>query len=482
MQQLTTVYLTRTEYESITPDAATLYNVDDSGVVTQYLGSVQVDAASLTPELAASLVSTVSGFADVAGAASTSAKAAQIAAETAVGAVASDAEGAAQARDAAVAAAASVTQQKGLAGGIAPLDSSAKVPLANLPELGTSTDVQLNGTSITVDGVANIVTGQANGIAPLDASSKVPTANLPGVPLTGTTDPTTATAGTAGQLYVNTATPKLFVCYGNDGTDAEPSYIWKSYIPTSDKGAANGVCNLNASSKVPVARLNTNANYGIIGELEQLRLSLISNAGVDNRSDTNNRKAITPSVLDYAVRSVSPNVTTIPAATTAYSLLDASATTNSHSWNYRHAPTSAPTYTLPAVTSNPLVREIVLEVTFTGYVRSSDDDSGSAYAWKNGTSLLYTDTTTPTAGTTVAYTDTALTTSAGTIAAYDPTASAISLVASCEFVDSGGTAIVPRPMSGTISAGTIVQYLCEWSAGAGAWIIYPLVVREGVNS
>ena len=57
-----------------------------------------------------------------------------------------------------------------------------------------------------------------------------------------------------------------------------------------------------------------------------------------------------------------PNVTVIPSATTAYTLLDASATTNSHSCKYRHAPTSAPTYTLPDVTDDTVDHEITLDV------------------------------------------------------------------------------------------------------------------------
>lgn len=87
-----------------------------------------------------------------------------------------------------------------------------------------------------------------------------------------------------------------------------------------------------------------------------------TNAQIDSRSASQD---IRPSNLEYAVRSVMPNVTTIPAATTAYTLLDASATTNNHSAHYTHAPTGIPTYTLPAVTNAAIAHEILLDVDFT---------------------------------------------------------------------------------------------------------------------
>lgn len=93
---------------------------------------------------------------------------------------------------------------------------------------------------------------------------------------------------------------------------------------------------------------------------------------------SSNWGAITPDNLNYAVRSVLPNVTTIPAATTAYTLLDASATTNSHSAHYTHAPTGIPTYTLPAVTNTTIAHEILLDVDFTTVQACGFVDSQSA--------------------------------------------------------------------------------------------------------
>ena len=145
------------------------------------------------------------------------------------------------------------------------------------------------------------------------------------------------------------------------------------------------------------------------------------------------------------------------------------------------------TYTNTALTSGAKAitaidnrtHEIILDVLFAGYARSSADDSGSAYAWKRGANLLYTDTATPTAGTTVAYADTALTTSAGTIALYDSASSSIAMVGTFSFEDSGGNAITPLSTP-TIKPGTIVSFLCEWNALDEGWTIMPLVTKEGL--
>jgi hypothetical protein len=194
------------------------------------------------------------------------------------------------------------------------------------------------------------------------------------------------------------------------------------------------------------------------------------------------RKPIVPASLDYAVRSVLPNETVISAATADYLLQDSSATTNNHSHCYVHTPDAAPLYQLPAVTDNTATHEITLEVLFAAYAYSADDSSSQAgyYAWKHGTSILYTSTATPTAETTIAYTDTALQTSAGTIALYDSTANAIAMVGSVSFLaPDGETEITPKPLVGTIKPGCVVQFLCEWDGLTSQWVIYPMVTVEG---
>ncbi|CAB3849702.1 hypothetical protein LMG26846_01926 [Achromobacter insuavis] len=86
--------------------------------------------------------------------------------------------------------------QKGMAGGVAPLDATGKVPATHLPELADYIPVEEKGA--------------AGGVAPLDASGKVPAANLPA---------------------------------------AEDS------IPLSQKGQPGGVATLDTGGKVPAGQL-----------------------------------------------------------------------------------------------------------------------------------------------------------------------------------------------------------------------------------
>ncbi|MHA7123434.1 phage tail protein [Achromobacter xylosoxidans] len=108
--------------------------------------------------------------------------------------------------------------QKGMAGGVAPLDASGKVPAAHLPELADYIPVEEKGAA---DGVApldagakvlvaNLPAGTPGGVAPLDASGKVPAINLPA---------------------------------------AEDS------IPLSQKGQPGGVATLDTGGKVPAGQL-----------------------------------------------------------------------------------------------------------------------------------------------------------------------------------------------------------------------------------
>ena len=124
-------------------------------------------------------------------------------------------------------------------------------------------------------------------------------------------------------------------------------------IETSAKGAANGVASLGADGKVP------------------------------------------PSQLDQ-----SSSVTTIPAATSIYTLADGC---------YVHTPSTAPTYTLPAVTDATKTHWIVLTVSF-------------------------------------------------------------SCVLTIAFEDSGGTTIVPLDTI-TIAANDVVEYLCQYDSLQSKWVI-----------
>lgn len=114
--------------------------------------------------------------------------------------------------------------------------------------------------------------------------------------------------------------------------------------------------------------------------------------------------------MDYAVRSVLPLITAIPASTSSYTLLAQDATTNNHSNIYAHSPEAAPTYTLPAVTATTVSHVIFLEVDMTN-------------------------------------------------------------TASVVFQDSGGTAITPSLAGGTPAVGDVWQFMCEYSTVQSKWLV-----------
>lgn len=134
-------------------------------------------------------------------------------------------------------------------------------------------------------------------------------------------------------------------------------------------------------------------------------------ADVDDR--TSDSKVIVPSNLEYAVRSVAPNVTVIPAATTSYQLRDSTSSANYRSYTYRHEPSSTPTYVLPAVSDVTVVHEIVLSVKF----------------------------------------------SSGAL--------------SCSFVDASNNEVTPLS-SPTIAAGDVVLFLCRYEPLLSSWLVMPI--------
>lgn len=225
-----------------------------------------------------------------------------------------------------------------------------------------------------------------------------------------------------------TPAPGSINYYNKDETDD----LLDDKIDTDEKGAANGVAELDENGLIPRGELpkggNNSGQLGAVFTVASVGLSIesngrigvvqASNQRIDRKNEIGERQVVTPGNLDYAVRSVSPNVTTIPAATSAYSLLDATATTNGHSWHYVHEPTSAPTYTLPAVTNATVVHAIDLKVKFSANV------------------LTYS------------------------------------------FLDSAGNAVTPLAQP-DIAAGTVVDFLCEYDPLSSQWAVMPLVLAEG---
>ena len=157
-------------------------------------------------------------------------------------------------------------------------------------------------------------------------------------------------------------------------SDGSTFYHWEECVLVSMGNVAGGYPVLDANGKVASAQLPvpSRSNIGAV-KANTAQGTQVDNAGyltltTASLSEINtratNRKPITPSALDYAVRSVCKNITEIPAATSDYSLVDSSATTNDHSHTYSHVPTSEPTYRLPAVNNTAISHYIELTVDF----------------------------------------------------------------------------------------------------------------------
>lgn len=199
-------------------------------------------------------------------------------------------------------------------------------------------------------------------------------------------------------------------------------------LTAEQQATAQAVLNvpgLDANGKVPSGEL-PQASASALGivqtdsqggtEIASGRIQLVGALNSDIDAKTNLRMPITAARLDYAVRSVLPNITEIPAATSAYTLIAQDATTNNHCYCYEHAPESAPTYTLPAVTGNAVKREIILTVRFSASV------------------LTYA------------------------------------------FEDSQCNSITPLPLAGTIADGSVVCFRCTWEALLNQWVIMPVML------
>lgn len=115
--------------------------------------------------------------------------------------------------------------QKGMAGGVTPLDATGKVPAVHLPELADYIPVEEKGA--------------AGGVAPLDVQGKVPAANLPAaqdsIPLTQ--------KGAAGGVATL------------DGAGQVPVGQLGGAVKATEKGTASGVATLDSGGKVPAAQL-----------------------------------------------------------------------------------------------------------------------------------------------------------------------------------------------------------------------------------
>ena len=175
-------------------------------------------------------------------------------------------------------------------------------------------------------------------------------------PILRTSPPTSSTAGELGQFCVNTVASTIYYCKTISIDDSDPQNPTMSYTWQQIAGGGSGGGGGGGISDVQVNGTSV-VSAGVAS------ISVASNSDIDTKS--NNYKPIVPQNLNYAVRSVMSNVTTIPAATSEYNLLDASATTNNHSYCYYHSPSQSSVYTLPDVTDSTVTHSILLDVDFT---------------------------------------------------------------------------------------------------------------------
>lgn len=156
------------------------------------------------------------------------------------------------------------TAELGAANGVAQLDATGKVPSAQLPTVYTGAVSSVNGlvgnvvlTATNVSAVATSAVGAASGVAQLDSTSRLPAAQLPATALVSgqlavangiaTLDGTgklPASQLNAPVTSVNTLTGAVNLTAANVGA-----------IATGARGTANGVASLDVNALVPIAQI-----------------------------------------------------------------------------------------------------------------------------------------------------------------------------------------------------------------------------------
>lgn len=240
--------------------------------------------------------------------------------------------------------------------------------------------------------------------------------------------------GTEGQLLAATSDSGVYAwvdpASGGSGGEAEAVTLWSGDVPgqvswASDMKSVTVSHSLSGSPSVVVLDSAGTRVYPTVTALQSAVLLSFGTAmsipqsspwtvalfGADGAIASSDA----PADIDDAVRAVLPAITEIPAATSAYSLLDADSDANGHSAVYRHSPSAAPTYTLPAVEDDTVLHEITLSVLFSVAVQT------------------------------------------------------------CTFQDSSGNTVTPLSTP-HIGAGTVVSYLCRYESLLDRWCVMPVVM------
>lgn len=321
-----------------------------------------------------------------------------------------------------------------------------------------------------------------------------------------TAAPTTSTVGAFGQHAIDTTTGKEYTCQGatNTGTEESPvwSYTWVDDI-NAKGGAISNYLQISGRGRLSIG-LNDNPNdwsvYGLIRNGSNITTNTGNTAGVllsgnyisgNNKSKTqtvfgrynvpsdsiltigygNNgaKKNIVETSYNgdiYIAGGHQQSVTVIPSSTTAYTIAEGCQS---------HAPSSASTYTLPAIQ-----QRIITDGQY--FTRNPSTDGTGYYGWLSGTTNCYTASAAPAVGDNT-YTNTALTSGAKAITALDNrthecilTVRFSSSVLTYSFEDSAGNPITPLPLAGTIQDGSVVCFRCTWEALLGQWVIMPVML------
>lgn len=202
--------------------------------------------------------------------------------------------------------------QKGAVNGVATLDGTGKIPSAQLPAGAgvTSVNGMAGAVTLTAADVSAVPTtqkGAANGVATLDASTLVPVAQIPGLPGTQITSGTvdvarlpTGSTGTTVSLGNHTHTYPVSSVNSQTGAVVLAAADVGA-LATSARGAVNGVASLDASTLVPVAQIpNLDATKITSGTFATARIPSLAATYVTQTADNNPQVTSAASTKGFA--------------------------------------------------------------------------------------------------------------------------------------------------------------------------------------